>query len=144
MIEEIDSTQYVQHYFQKVYTELEHSPESFLRAALEFVERQDGLLSQPGSLESLSRLAQEIIRRGANDDSPVSSPETSPAPVAPHAREAVTDSTAPTAAVSSPAPAASVEMADAEEPAPVRRHDDDEDNSEDADEEEAESKGYRK
>ena len=86
MIEEIDGTQYVQHYFEKVYTELEHSPESFLRAALEFVERQDGLLSQPGSLESLTRLAQEIVRRGAEDDSPVSSPDTAPAPVAPHAR----------------------------------------------------------
>ena len=139
MIEEIDTSQYVLHYFEKVYTELDHSPESFLRAALEFVERQDGLLSQPGSLESLTRLAQEITRRGANDDSPVSSPETTPAPVAPaHApREAVTDSA--TAAISSPAvPAASVEMVEAAGPAPLR-HDDDEDVDE-----ESESKGYRK
>ena len=143
MIEEIDGTQYVQHYFEKVYTELEHSPESFLRAALEFVERQDGLLSQPGSLESLTRLAQEIVRRGAEDDSPVSSPDTAPAPVAPHAREtAVTDSVTD-AAVPSPVPAASVEMAEAEEPLPARHIDDSDDVSEDVDEE-AESKGYRK
>jgi hypothetical protein len=142
MIEEIDTSQYVQHYFEKVYTELEHSPESFLRAALEFVERQDGLLSQPGSLESLTRLAQEVTRLGANNDSPISSPETSPAPeVAPaHAREAaLTDSA--TATVSSPVPAASVEMADAEEPAANNNNDSVEDG---IDEEEAERKGYRK
>jgi len=142
MIEEIDTSQYVSHYLEKVYTELDHSPESFLRAALEFVERQDGLLSQPGSLESLTRLAQEITRRGVSDDSPVSSPETTPAPVAPALapREAVTDSA--TAAISSPAvPAASVAMAEAEEPALARHIDNDE--AEELDEE-AESKGYRK
>jgi hypothetical protein len=137
MIEEVDTSGYVQHYFEKVYTELEHSPESFLRAALEFVERQDGLLSQPGSLESLTRLAQEITRRGANEDSPVSSPDTAPAP----ARGApLADSAATAPFISTtPVPAASVEMADAEEPTPGRDIKD-----EISEDEEAESKGYRK
>jgi hypothetical protein len=64
MIEEINSEQYIHHYFEKVYKELEHSPEDFLRAALEFVHLQDGLLTQPGAMESLTRLAQAVVGQG--------------------------------------------------------------------------------
>lgn len=60
MIEEIDSAQYVQHYFEKAYRELECSPEMFLRHALEFVQKEAGLLTQPGALDSLRRLAERI------------------------------------------------------------------------------------
>lgn len=108
MIEEIDSAQYVQHYFEKVYTELEHSPESFLRAALEFVQRQDALLSQPGAMESLVRLAEAVARQGGSA-SPASSPETAPPPAPDAPREAIPDSSAPSIPVPS---VPSVEMPD--------------------------------
>ena len=63
MIEEIDSHQYVQHYFEKIYKELDYSPETFLRYALEFIEREAGLLTQPASAENMMRLVQDIAQR---------------------------------------------------------------------------------
>ena len=112
MIEEIDSGQYVQHYFEKVYTELEHSPESFLRAALEFVQRQGVLLSQPGAMESLVRLAETIANRDGAVASPASSPETAPPhPPAPPREEEIPQETS-TPAIPTPS-APSVEMQDA-------------------------------
>ncbi len=109
MIEEVDSNQYVQHYFDKVYAELDHSPEIFLRAALEFAHRQGALLSQPGAMESLVRLARGI----AGGDSPASSPDTGAAPGAAPARDVAT------AAASVPEPTPSVDMPDAS-PAPAQ------------------------
>lgn len=102
MIEEIDSTQYIQHYFEKVFTELDHSPESFLRAALEFAHRQGGMLAQPGALDSLARLARGV----AEGDSPASSPDTGAAPGAAPVRDVAT-------AAASTEPSPSVEMPDA-------------------------------
>lgn len=60
MIQEINSKQFVAHYFEKAYNELDKSPEAFLRAALEFVQREDGLLSQPNAIEALNRLARLV------------------------------------------------------------------------------------
>ena len=115
MIEEVDSAQYIQHYFEKVYTELDRSPEMFIRAALEFVDKSDGLLRQPGALESLARLAGEIADRQGGD-SPASSPETAPPPLAAQQQReaAMTDSATDAAAANTPAaPVPSAEMADA-------------------------------
>ena len=120
MIEEVNTTQYVQHYFEKVYTELDHSPESFLRAALEFLEKQSGLLSQPNAMESLVRLAESIPA-----DSPVSSPETAQQRAATVAAPSTTPTTTTDSAaisslpeeavVAAAAPVPSVEMQDAAE-----------------------------
>jgi len=75
MIEEIDSAQYVKHYFDKVYKELDYSPESFMRAALEYVEQEAGLLSQPGAMESLQRLADGIANQeGVSPSAPSTAP----------------------------------------------------------------------
>lgn len=78
MIEEINSEQYIQHYFEKVYKEVDNSPEDFLRAALEFVHQQDSLLTQPGAMESLTRLAQAVAGQGGAGSTVESGP-TSPA-----------------------------------------------------------------
>lgn len=75
MIEEINSKQFVAHYFEKAYDELDRSPEAFLRAALEYVQKQDGLLSQPNAIESLTRLAQ-LVQEEQREDSVSVEPET--------------------------------------------------------------------
>lgn len=95
MIEEINTSQYVQHYFEKVYTELEHSSEAFLRAALEFVQQQDGLLEQPGAIDSLTRLARDVAHRH-DQDSDLTAPDTNPAQGIPgkgHLDDSATDAT---------------------------------------------------
>jgi hypothetical protein len=92
MIEEIDSAQYVQHYFEKAYKEVDYSPEAFLRAALEFVQREAGLLTQPDAGQSLARLVQQVIA----EESPMTSPDTNDAKEAAHVAvmDSATDSQA--------------------------------------------------
>lgn len=133
MIEEINSSQYVQHYFEKVYKELDYSPETFLRAALEYVHREAGLLSQPGALESLRRLAEHVAEA---EGVTISVPETA----RPHAPEPPSVTTAsvepasggagarqptPSAAGTPATPMASVDMAEGSAADAVEEDDED-------------------
>ncbi|KAL4438226.1 hypothetical protein ABPG77_010587 [Micractinium sp. CCAP 211/92] len=80
MIEEIDTSTYNKHFFEKVFREVGSDPEAFLAAALDFVKQESSFFSQPGAAAAVQRLAERCLPRGASEPGPGAA--TQPAPEA--------------------------------------------------------------
>ena len=127
MIEEIDSAQFVRHYFEKALGELGGEPAAFLEAAAAFVRSETDFFSRPDSAALLRRLlsgdqaAGKPAQAAAATPAPVpaaaaaAAAEPKPEPAAPEEQQPQQGGTSDAAAAAAPPAAAAAEGGSAEE-----------------------------